>query len=70
MDDLVKRITVEIDPVKRKDLIQQFARLVMTDLPLLPVVEWPSHVVFRKDVQLNTTAAYQSTDSWADAEKA
>ncbi len=69
MDELVKRITVEIDPAKRKDLIQQFARLAQTDLPLLPIVEWPSHVVFQKDVQLNTTAAYQSTDSWADAVK-
>jgi peptide/nickel transport system substrate-binding protein len=69
MDDLVTRITVEIDPVKRKALIQQFARLVMTDLPLLPVVEWPSHVILNKDVKLNTTAAYASADSWADAEK-
>ncbi|MDV6330804.1 ABC transporter substrate-binding protein [Asticcacaulis sp. 201] len=70
MDALVSRITIEIDPEKRKDLIQQFARLALTDLPMLPVVEWPSHVIFRKTVQLNTTAAYQSTDSWADAEKA
>ncbi len=70
MDDLVSRITVEIDPAKRKDLIQQFARLAMTDLPMLPVVEWPSHVIFQKTVDLNTTAAYRSTDSWADATKA
>ncbi len=69
MDELVTRITVEIDPVKRKDLIHQFARLALTDLPLLPVVEWPSHVILNKDVKLNTTAAYASTDSWADAEK-
>ncbi len=69
MDELVTRITVEIDPVKRKDLIQQFARLALTDLPVLPVVEWPSHVILNKDVRLNTTAAYASTDSWADVEK-
>lgn len=69
MDALVKSITVEIDPAKRKDLIQQFARLALTDLPMLPVVEWPSHVILQKDVQLNTTAWASSTDAWADAVK-
>ena len=69
MDDLVKRITVEIDPVKRTDLIHQFARLALTDLPMFPVVEWPSHVITQKTVELNTTAWASSTDSWADAVK-
>ncbi|MFT4075778.1 MAG: ABC transporter substrate-binding protein [Asticcacaulis sp.] len=69
MDDLIRRITIEIDEAKRKDLIHQFARLAMTDLPLLPVVEWPSHVILNKAVNLNTDAAYKSTDTWADVEK-
>ncbi|MGZ3304605.1 MAG: ABC transporter substrate-binding protein [Asticcacaulis sp.] len=69
MDDLVRRITIEIDPEKRKDLIHQFARLAMTDLPMLPVVEWPSHVIIRRTVDFDTPAAYPSTDSWADAVK-
>ena len=69
MDKLVESITVETDPVKRKALIGQFAKIVMTDLPVFPVVEWPTATVALRNVHIDSTAAAIAVDSWADAWK-
>ncbi|QJU57357.1 ABC transporter substrate-binding protein [Sphingomonas sp. AP4-R1] len=69
MEDLVGKITVEVDPAKRKQLIQAFARLAMTDVPEAPIVEWPAHIITQRDVRINSQAAAFYTDSWGSATK-
>ena len=41
MDGLLKSATTEIDPVKRIAHYKRFQQLAMTDLPLIPFVEFP-----------------------------
>jgi peptide/nickel transport system substrate-binding protein len=69
MDELVKRITVEVDPAKRRALVQQFARLANTEVPLFPIVEWPSHTIMQRKIHPNTPARSIGTDSWGTLTK-
>lgn len=64
MDDLVKRITIEVDPAKRRTLVQQFGRLAGTEVPLFPMVEWPAHIILQRTIHPNTPAKNIGTDSW------
>lgn len=69
MDALVRRITLEVDPAKRRGLVQQFARLALTDVPLFPIVEWPTHIIRQKSVQTTSKAFNWAIDSWGDVTK-
>lgn len=69
LDTLVDRIKVETDPETRKALIHEFARLVMTDVPLVAQIEWPTHTVLQKNVHTTSTAHSFGGDSWADVWK-
>jgi peptide/nickel transport system substrate-binding protein len=41
MDDLLREAAAELDPAKRTALYHRFQQLAMTDLPLIPFVEFP-----------------------------
>ncbi len=57
MDQLVAAITIETDEAKRKALVQQFARLASTDVPIVPLIEMQSYTLARKEVHNFTTDA-------------
>ncbi|MDX5627484.1 MULTISPECIES: ABC transporter substrate-binding protein [unclassified Brenneria] len=57
MDALVENITIETDENRRRTLIQQFARLASTEVPIVPLVEMQSYTLARKNVRNFTTAA-------------
>jgi peptide/nickel transport system substrate-binding protein len=64
MEALVAQITTEVDPAKRRDLVHQFAQLAGDEVPVFPIVEWPSHTISQKNVHLDVTAASPGADSW------
>jgi peptide/nickel transport system substrate-binding protein len=64
MDALVAQMAVEIDPVKRKDLVVQFQRLVMTDVPLVQLVEIVSNTVMAPNLRSAATGTLQFIDTW------
>jgi len=47
----------DIDEAKRKTLVQQFARLASTDVPIVPLIEMQSYTLARKEVHNFTTDA-------------
>lgn len=57
VDQLVAQITVETDEAKRKTLVQQFARLASTEVPIVPLVEMQSYTLAHKNVRDFTTDA-------------
>jgi hypothetical protein len=54
---------VEIDPAKRKDLVLKFQRLVMTEVPLVQLVEIVSNTIMLTNVRNNGPAPLQFADT-------
>jgi len=63
MDALVAQMAVEIDPAKRKDLVLKFQRLVMTEVPLVQLVEIVSNTIMLTNVRNNGPAPLQFADT-------
>jgi peptide/nickel transport system substrate-binding protein len=66
VDALVDQLTFEIDPEKRKALIQDFARLAATEVPVFPLIELSSYTAARKEVQNHSKGANYDGDAWPD----
>ena len=63
LDALVAQMAVEIDPAKRKDMVVKFQRLVMTDVPLVQLVEIISNTIMLPSVRNNGAALLQFADT-------
>lgn len=68
-DRLIQQITVEVDPETRKRLIQDFARRVTEQVPVVPLVEVPPHYIYQKSVRIGDRGISLTTDSWGDISK-
>lgn len=66
IDALAQRITFEVDPVKRKALVTDFARLVLTEVPQFRLVEVKKLTVARNVVQHHSRSANFQQDGWSD----
>ncbi|MFT4159807.1 ABC transporter substrate-binding protein [Shinella sp.] len=66
VDKVVDQLAVESDPAKRKVLAAEFGKLVVTDAPILPLVEIDSVTVARKDVRNHSNAANYMNETWGD----
>jgi peptide/nickel transport system substrate-binding protein len=64
MDDVVVKLTFEIDPEKRKALAHEFARLAMTEAPIVPLVEIESLTVASKRVHGHSDTPDYMASSW------
>lgn len=69
LDTLFDQIKQETDTVKRKADIDQAARIILEDAPLVPLIEWPTHIISQKTVHFDTPAAQIAADSWGDVWK-
>jgi len=67
MDALVEALTYEVNPDRRRQLVQQFARLAGTEVPSFPLAERPSYSVVRNDVHIPSEALAPWADDWGDA---
>ena len=63
MDALVAQIATEIDEPKRKALVAQFQKLVMTDVPLVQLVEVISNTVMAPKVRNTLAGSLQLSDT-------
>ena len=63
MDALVARIATEIDGDKRKELVAQFQRLAMTDVPLVQLVEVISNTVMAPSLRNTMAGSLQLSDT-------
>lgn len=70
VDRLFDSIKEEVDPAKRKAEVHEVSKIILTDVPLTPLIEWPTHNILQKSVTIRTTAASLASDSWADVTKA
>jgi peptide/nickel transport system substrate-binding protein len=66
LDALVDRMTFEVDPIKRKALIHQFAQITGTEVPVFPLIELRSYTVARKAIRFPTDGADYTQDRWND----
>jgi peptide/nickel transport system substrate-binding protein len=66
VDKIVDELAIEIDPAKRKKLVVDFSKIVMTDVPLVPLVEFDSVTVASKDVRNHSNAANYMNETWGD----
>jgi len=66
MDDLVSRLATETDETKRKGLANEFQTAAVTEVNLLPMVEFDSFTVTRNDVRNHSTWANYIGESWSD----
>jgi peptide/nickel transport system substrate-binding protein len=66
MDALVAQMAVEVDPAKRKALVEKFQRLVMTDVPLVQLVEIISNTVMAPNLRNDAPGSLQFVDPWAN----
>lgn len=69
-DRLLKQIAGAVDPEERKLLVRAFARRVVDQAPVVPLVELRPHVIRRRNVRIGEAGASLSTDSWGDVGKA
>ncbi len=63
MDALVAQMAVEMDPAKRKEEVIKFQQLVMTDVPLVQLVEIVSNTIMLTNVRNNGAAPLQFADT-------
>jgi peptide/nickel transport system substrate-binding protein len=66
MDEVVAKMTVEIDPAKRKQLVTDFARLACTEAPILPLVDVTVATVANSRVRNITVGANMMGESWGE----
>lgn len=66
MDKLVDSMAVETDEAKRKALIQDFARLASTDVPIVPLVEIEAVTIASKKLHNISTGAHIMGESLGD----
>ncbi len=65
MDSLVAQIATEVDGAKRKALMADFQRLVMTDVPLVQLVEIINNTLMVPTLRSALPGGIQFADSWA-----
>jgi peptide/nickel transport system substrate-binding protein len=63
MDALVAQMAVEMDAAKRKEQVEKFQKLVMTDVPLVQLVEIVSNTIMLANVRNNGSAPLQFADT-------
>ncbi len=63
MDALVAAMAVEIDTAKRKELVIKFQRLVMTDVPLVQLVEIVSNIILAPSLRNTIPGPPQFSDT-------
>jgi peptide/nickel transport system substrate-binding protein len=66
VDKIVDALAIETDTAKRRQLAADFSRIIMTDVPLVPLVEIESVTVANKDVRNHSNAANYMNESWGD----
>lgn len=67
MDKAIDVAESAIDPEQRLAAVRQIQTIAARDLPLIPLVEYESHNVFNKRVQLGSTGPVWPLQNWADA---
>lgn len=66
MDELVDQMSVETDAEKRITLIQEFARLASTDVPIVPLIEIEAVTIASKKMHNISTGAHIMGESLND----
>ena len=71
IDDLFEKQAVEIDPVKRKALVNEFERYALTQSYSAPLLWWQRIIVYDKKIhgwehQANHFTATDLVDVWLD----
>ena len=66
VDALVAQLATETDEKKRKQLAFDFQTLAVTDLPIIPLVEFDSYTIARNRVRGHSDWANYIGESWAD----
>ena len=66
MEALVDQLTFEVNPERRRKLVQDFARLAGTDVPNFPLAERPSYSIIRNNVHVPSEALAPWSDDWGD----
>lgn len=66
VDRIVESLSTETSAVKRKQLAHQFARIVTTEAPVLPLVEIEAFTVSRKTVRGHSTSANFMGEGWGE----
>jgi peptide/nickel transport system substrate-binding protein len=66
LDQLVFRLSTETALAKRKQIAHEFARIVNTDVPLVPLVEIEAYTVAHKKVHGHSTSANFMGEGWGN----
>jgi len=66
VDSLVFKLSTEPQPAKRRQLATEFARIVSTEVPLVPLVEIEPYTVAHKKVRGHSTSANFMGEGWAE----
>jgi peptide/nickel transport system substrate-binding protein len=66
VDRIVERLSIETNPVKRKQIAHEFARIIATEAPLLPLVEIEPYTVARKTVRGHSKSANFMGEGWGE----
>lgn len=66
VDKLVARLSTETDEAKRKAIAHDFARIVSTEAPILPLVEIEPYTVARKTVRDHSKSANFMGEGWGE----
>lgn len=69
LDAIFDQIKQEVDPARRKAETLNAARIILRDAPIVPLVEWPTHIIQKTSVKIASNAASIATDSWGDISK-
>ncbi|WP_195176051.1 ABC transporter substrate-binding protein [Mesorhizobium sp. INR15] len=67
MDKAIEDAESAIEADQRLAALKQFQKIAARDLPLIPLVEYESHNVFNKRVQLGSLGPVWPLQTWADA---
>ena len=68
-DAIFDQIKQEVDPARRKAETLNAARIILRDAPIVPLVEWTTHIIQKTSVKIASKAASIATDSWGDISK-
>ena len=66
VDRIVERLSVETNPTKRKQIAHEFARIIATEAPMLPLVEIEPYTVARKAVRGHSKSANFMGEGWGE----
>lgn len=66
VDQLVAQLSTETQPAKRKQIAHAFARIVATEVPLVPLVEIEPYTVAHKKVRGHSNSANFMGETWGD----